>query len=236
MSNERLTLIGCATTVLLSIWTVAASGSTRVVVAGLQLVVIVMLAVGILALVRQLNNLRKVFGLQDFAKSRRLTREKELQFISDTRRSVRCVGIMHRSLWDDRIPFEQAILSAAARGATLDFYLCSSDSAELGRRAVDEHEIAADWSRQIELQIGRFRQFKRDHPTVQLRLFTYTAYPVWHLVCRDEDDLLVGWYPVDRTGYDAPLYELSAKEETSLASPLTQWLEWLERNAIEQTL
>lgn len=157
--------------------------------------------------------------------------QKEYEFIGRTKRKIVFIGIMHRSLWNYRDELERAILSVLNKNAELKFYLSSPDSTELMKRAEDEQDIQGDWPNQIRTQISRFKDLKEKYPKLNLSVFTYDEYPVWHIIMRDEERALVGWYPIGHTGYDAPLYEMKCDVETSFFAPIERWMNSIERNA-----
>jgi hypothetical protein len=233
MNDKILFVISCILAVALAIWTVFAKPEGLLLLVSIQLVVIILLIGGVVWFFQSKNKLLRRMGLKKVYERRKKATDKEYEFVSGANRSLVFVGIMHRSLWNYREQLEKALLSISDRNVEVKFYLSSPESPELRRRAADEADLADDWPEQIRLQISRFKHFKERYPTFNLSVFTYDAYPVWHIILRDDSRALVGWYPLGHTGYDAPLYEVTRDPHSSLFAPIELWLRSLERSATQ---
>jgi hypothetical protein len=231
--NDKVTFaLSSVLAIALAVWSVFAKPEGLGLLVTVQLVVIIVLAVIFFLIYRSKKRLQDKLGLVKVYDRRRTATDKEYDFISSANRSLIFVGIMHRSLWNYREDLEKALLSTAARNVEVKFYLSAPDSEELKKRAEDEGDLQGDWTDQIRLQISRFRHLKERYPTLNLSVFTYKEYPAWHIILRDESRVLVGWYPVGRTGYDAPLLEMTCESQSTLFAPVERWLRSLERNAV----
>lgn len=232
--NDKVTFtISSVLAIALAIWQVFVKPEGVGILVTVQLVVIVVLAVIVFVIYRSKKRLQDKLGLVKIYDRRRTAADKEYDFISSANRSLIFVGIMHRSLWNYREDLEKALLSIAARNVEVKFYLSAPDGAELKRRAEDEGDLQDDWPDQIRLQISRFKHLKERYPTLNLSVFTYKEYPAWHIILRDENRALIGWYPLGHTGYDAPLLEMTCELQSTLFAPVERWLRSLERNAVK---
>jgi hypothetical protein len=86
-------------------------------------------------------------------------------------------------------------------------------------------EVRTDiWKDEIKSKIGRFKDLKEDHPRIDLELYTYDIFPIWHMVIIDDKIGLIGYYPTGGSGGDAPLY-LIKEDEMSLLTPFIKYFD-----------
>jgi hypothetical protein len=232
--NDKTAFVASAILAIsLSVWQVFAQPEGLKTLVVVQLCTIILLSVAMFYFYFTKRSLSAKVGLIKMYDHRRSAADEEYKFMRSANRTLTLVGIMHRSLWNYSEDLEEVLLNAARRNVEIKFYLSSPDGEALRRRAEDEGDRSDDWPQQTRLQISRFKHLKEKYPTLQLSVFTYTEYPVWHIILRDGNRALVGWYPLGRTGYDAPLCEMTLDAPSSFCVPIERWLRSLEGNATQ---
>jgi hypothetical protein len=173
-------------------------------------------------------------GIQKISPSRQKKLDAELAYMQRAKERVDIVGIMHRAFWSCKEDFEKVLLELGRRGIEIRVYVCDVNSPAFQLRAKQEGEIFGDFQANSTVTRNKFKQFATDHPNIRLRLMEYSDYPVWHAVCVDGRELILGWYPEKRDGFKSPLYWLTSEggaESSGVAGPFINYINSLEQRA-----
>jgi hypothetical protein len=136
--------------------------------------------------------------------------EKEIELISEAKSNVKILGISHITRLS-RPPLKGTLITAGEDGVEITFLILDPDGKNLVPKAEDEGADPKGWEKDIAGSIIQFEQIKRDHPTIDLELYTYDIFPIWHMAIIDDKIGLIGYYPKGRSGGESPLYLI--KEE-----------------------
>jgi hypothetical protein len=147
--------------------------------------------------------------------------EKEINLISEAKDSVKILGISHRTRLA-RPDFEDTLIQAGEAGVEITILILDNDGANLVPKAVDEGADPNSWKSHIASSNIQFKQIKRDHPRINVELYTYDIFPIWHMVIIDDNKCLIGYYPTGRPGGKSPLY-LITEGDLSLLTPFIKY-------------
>jgi hypothetical protein len=147
-----------------------------------------------------------------------LQKEEEIRMISEARRDVKVLGISHRTLWADTEEFLNSLIEAGNKNVKITFLILDPSGKNLVPKAKDEYDNPDNWKNEINSSINRFKRLKKDHPTMNLELFAYDVFPIWHMVIIDDSTGLIGYYPTGKTGSSSPLYLIKKGDLSILTS------------------
>ncbi len=147
--------------------------------------------------------------------------EKEIKLISEAKKNVKIFGKSHRTRLA-RPFFENALIRAGQNGVKITFLMLDPKGENIAPKANDEDANPEGWKSDIASSIIQFEQIKRDYPTINLELYTYDIFPIWHMVIIDDTIGLIGYYPKRRPGGTSPLY-LIKKDDLSLLTPFIKY-------------
>lgn len=145
-------------------------------------------------------------------------KEKEMKLISEAKKNVKILGISHRTLWAETEDFLSSLIDAGHKGVKITFLILDPNGKNLIPKAMDEGDDPDNWKNEIKNSINRFIKLEQDHPTINLELYTYDMFPIWHMVIIDDNIALIGYYPTGKSGSSSPLY-LIKKSDLSLLTP-----------------
>ena len=147
-----------------------------------------------------------------------LQKEKEIRLFSEAKRNIKVLGISHRILLAETEDFWSPLRNAGLEGIKITFLILNPEGKNLIPKAKDEDDISEDWKNEIKNSISRFIKFKENYPTINLELYSYDIFPIWHMVIIDDNIGLIGYYPTRKSGSSSPLY-LITKSDLSLLTP-----------------
>ena len=147
-----------------------------------------------------------------------LEKEREIKLISEAKENVKVLGISHRTLWAETEDFLSALMEAGYKGIKISFLILDPNGNNLAPKAADEGDNPDNWKNEIENSINRFIKLKQDHPPINLEVYTYDIFPIWHMVIIDDNIGLIGYYPSGKSGSSSPLYLIN-KSDLSLLTP-----------------
>lgn len=153
-----------------------------------------------------------------------IQRKRELELIAQARKNVKILGISHRTLWADTEEFLDALLHAGREGVEITFLILDPNGENIAPKASDEGDHPNNWKNDINSSISRFTQLKQDNPRLNINLYKYDVFPIWHMVIIDDDCGLIGYYPTGRPGSGSPLY-LIKKSNLSILIPFLKYFE-----------
>lgn len=147
-----------------------------------------------------------------------LEKEREIKLISEAKENVKVLGISHRTLWAETEDFLSSLIEIENKGIKITFLILDPKGNNLIPKAVDEGDNPDNWKNEIKNSINRFIKLKQEHPTINLELYTYDIFPIWHMVIIDDNIGLIGYYPSGKSGSSSPLYLIN-KSDLSLLTP-----------------
>ena len=148
-----------------------------------------------------------------------LEKKEELKLISEAKKSVKVLGISHRSFWAANGDFLKSLIKAGhKKDVKITFLILDPEGENLKPKAEDEGANQNHWKSEIKISIDKFKKLKQDYPIINLELYTYDIFSIWHMVIIDDETGLIGYYPTGESGSSSPLY-LITKSDLSLLTP-----------------
>lgn len=147
--------------------------------------------------------------------------EKEINLISEAKKSVKVLGISHKTRLA-RPYLEDTLIRAGEDGVEITLLILDLNGKNLVPKANEEGADPKGWKKDIAGSIIQFEQIKRDHPRIDLELYTYDIFPIWHMVIIDDNIGLIGYYPKGKPGGKSPLY-LIKEDNLSLLTPFIKY-------------
>lgn len=154
--------------------------------------------------------------------------EKEINLISEAKDSVKILGISHRTRLA-RPRFVDTLIKAGVKGIKITILILDHKGKNLAPKANDEGAIPDSWKSHIESSIIQFEQIKQDYPRIDIELYTYDIFPIWHMVIIDDNKGLIGYYPTRSPGGESPLY-LIKRDDLSLLTPFIKYFNSIKDN------
>jgi hypothetical protein len=217
-------------TVIMSIWTICVVKTYSILVI-FQISTIIILSILIYSQYISYSAFKRLLGINKIYKNRGEKLNYEYEYMKEATVRMECIGIMHKSFWNDWHKFEEVMLELNKRNVHIGFYLCSPDSPNLKYKADEENAQLSDWKSLIEVTISNFKEIKKRYPSLKLDVLTYDTYPVWHVIILDDRDMLFSWYPEYETGFQSPMIESTRNKKNAFSAPVLQWYKVLKASA-----
>jgi hypothetical protein len=69
------------------------------------------------------------------------------------------------------------------------------------------------------------------HCDLKLQIKLYKEYPIWRMLIVDEQIAYVGYYPLNKRGYEGPMFVFKKENELSLFYPTNDYFDWIWKNS-----
>ncbi len=202
----------------------------------IHLSITVALLVLVLSILRQKKAIipvdsHKSFLRDVYSNRNAASEQQEIDAILNAERSVKVLGISHKILWSNQTVFRDVLVKSGLNDVKLTFLILDSNGSNLEKKAVDEGEEPDIWRNDISASMARFKDLKARNPQMDLEVFMYDVFPIWHMVIIDDKIGYIGYYPTNRSASHAPLYVMERHEDKySLLNPLIKYFDNLRSN------
>ena len=147
-----------------------------------------------------------------------LEKKEEIKLISKATNDVKILGISHRTLWVEP-DFEKTLIATEHKDIKITILILDPEGVNLTKRAEEEGRRDSNiWKNDINGSIGTCKELKNKYQTINLELYTYDIYPIWHMVIIDDKKGLISYYPPGHAGSMSPVYVIN-DHDLSLLTP-----------------